>query len=149
MNFVEKSLEFRRDVRRFILGWIHPQTLTSERARVEINAELKEHWKSQSIEVYELILEIWEPDKVNVTSTDSAVKDERFIVFIDLDFAIDWIANGNMSAEAEKAVSYAESIGATRCEHLPREQVLEFKRLIGQAIVNGIRGEKEYARELS
>jgi hypothetical protein len=39
----------------------------------------------------------------------SVTKSEFFIVFIDPEFGVDWIANGEMSAEAKKAVSFVES----------------------------------------
>jgi hypothetical protein len=54
-----------------------------------------------------------------------------------------------MDEKIEIAVSYAESIGARRCKHMPREQILEFKRLIGQAIVNAFQGAIEQSKSLA
>jgi hypothetical protein len=150
MGVIDKCLEIREGVRRFVLAWVHPQELGSEKRRAELNVVLKEHWKPDSIDVYELILEIWEPDKVEKSPTEIAPKDDRFIVFIDPDFDVDWITKSNQKdAEGDKAISFAESIGARRCKHLPDEQVLELKRIVGQAIVNGIQGEWEQSYKLA
>lgn len=149
MNFVDKALHFRQELRRFVWGWVRPQILASEMARAELNRELKERWKPHSIEVYELILDTSEPNQISDPSTARESKDKRFIVFIDPDFDIDWITDCEMDAGADKSVSIAESIGARRCKHLPREQILELKRLVGQAIINGIRGETEESLKLT
>jgi len=149
MTFIEKSLRLREKLRQFILGWLDPKTLNSERARAELNAVLKKHWDPQPIEIYELILENWESNQPPPTAGTPSNPDKRFIVFIDQDLDVDWIANEDLPSDAEKCVSLAESIGARRCKHLPREQILELKRLIGQAIVNGIRGHKEESCKLA
>lgn len=141
MGLIAKSLQFREDLRQFILGWISPETLASEKARADLNNELKEHWKPRTIEAYELILENWEPDR--------STENEWFVVFIDIDLDVDWINNGKTDAESDRCISLAESIGAQRCNHLPRDQVLEFKRLVGQSIVNGINGEAKQACKLA
>jgi hypothetical protein len=149
MSLIEASFEFRGSVRRLILGWTRPQTLASEKARGELNTVLKQHWSPQPIEVYELILEHWEPI-LDVGLTQGApVKDDRFIVFIDPEFDVDWISNGPEDAETSKYISAAESIGARRCKHLPNEQILEFRRLIGQAIVDAITGNYQQSAQLS
>lgn len=148
MSFVDKSLDARNEVRRFFLGWLNPHKLALEKARIDLNVELKEHWKPRTIDVYELILENWDKE----TKDDAAGVSERdndFIVFIDQELGVDWINNSTLSPESAKCVSYAESIGAKRCEHLPQDQVLEFKRLVGQAIVSGLRGESKQSSRLA
>ena len=140
-NFVEKSLNFRQVVRRLVLGWIYPQTLASEKTREELNAELKARWKPNSVDVYELIRDTRDTEEKRDTASGNADDGDDFIVFIDTDLDVDWINNAKMDPKIEKSVSYAESIGARRCKHMPREQILEFKRLVGQAIVNAFQGE--------
>jgi len=148
MGFVNKTLRVRQELRRLFLGWFKPRMLASEDLRSELNVALKDHWKPEAIDVFELILEIWEPD--TVAPADTKATDDRFIVFIDPDLDVDWTTKSSeLGAEANKAISFAESIGARRCKHLPREQILEFKRLVGQAIVNAIRGESEQSRKLA
>jgi hypothetical protein len=150
MNLIDKSLELRQDVRRFVLGWVHPRTLALEKARKDLNAELKDHWKPDSIDVFELILEVWESDNLNGSVAVKGAEDNRFIVFIDQELDVDWITKSNeQDLEAKHSISFAESIGAKRCKHLPLDQVLEFRRLIGQAIASGIQGETDYSRKLS
>jgi hypothetical protein len=141
MNNVDRSLEFRKELRRLILGWFHPQTLASENARKALNEELKQRWKPNTIEVYELIRDTRDVEASKKTTSSDSETEYDFIVFIDTDLDIDWINNTRMDQKIEKAVSYAESIGAKRCKHMPREQILEFKRLIGQSIVIAFQGE--------
>jgi len=141
MTNVDKFLEYKQELRRLVLGCFHPQTLASENARKALNEELKERWKPYSIEVYELIRDTRDLDDNKRTTPNNSKNDDEFIVFIDTDLDVDWINNAKMDQNIEKSVSYAESIGARRCKHMPCEQILEFKRLIGQAIVNAFQGE--------
>jgi hypothetical protein len=145
MGFVEKALLFRESLRRLVLGWVSPSTLRSEKMRAELNQELKTRWPEHTIDVYELIIEL-NDRAINTDptgTTSPAVENEAYIVFIDADIDVDWIAKTDPSANACKLISYAESIGAKRCKHLPPEQALEFKRLVGQAVANGIREDGE------
>ena len=144
MALIEKSLEFRNHARRLILGWFKPSILAAERSRDELNRSVQQHWPDSPIKVYELIYENWEPPAPGTPPTQNNHSD-HFIVFIDPELAVDWINNGDANETELQCISLAESIGAKRCNHLPREQVLEFRRLIGQAIVNGIRGNAKQA----
>ena len=145
MNRVDKILELRQELRRLILGCFYPQTLTSEATRKALNEELKERWKPNTIEVFELIRESCDTDANGVTKR----KEDDFIVFIDKELDVDWINNAEIDQKLEESVSYAESIGAKRCKHMPREQILEFKRLIGQAIVNAFQGAPDLSKSLA
>ena len=149
MNIVDRTLEFRQELRRLILGWLHPQILASENARKALNDELNERWKPNTIEVFELIRESCDTNCKKETTQNNTPKEDDFIVFIDTDLDIDWINNAPMDQKIDKAVSYAESIGAKRCKHMPREQILEFKRLIGQAIVNAFQGATDQSISLA
>lgn len=148
MSFLDKTLNARMEARRFVLGWLNPRKLATEKARADLNVELNERWKPYTIDVYELILESLD-DKARKKGADSDEQDDSFLVFLDAELDVDWISKSDMSPGAAKCVSFAESIGARRCGHLPREQVLEFKRLVGQAIVNGIREEAEQSCKLA
>ncbi len=133
-SLYQKSVRFRFKLRFLWCSWFCPRTLVDERERKALNREIRGHWTGRQLRVYELIHEQWEPDQ---DSKDEA-PDERFIVFIDHELAVDWISNKNLTPEASKAVALAEAVGARRCKHLPHEQVLELKRLVGQAIVCAI-----------
>jgi len=137
MCFTDKSLEFRTRARRFILGWFKPSILAAERAREEMNASLQTHWPDSPIKVYELIHESWEPPPAVAPPPENHGSD------------IDWIHNGNGDSADLESISLAESTGARRCGHLPREQILELRRLLGQAIVNGIQGNPKLSRSLT
>jgi hypothetical protein len=148
MSLIEKSLEFRKNARRLVLGWFRPSILAAEHSRHELNLSLQKHWPDSPIQVYELIHENWE-DKATVKPPGDDHQPDNFIVFIDPALDIDWI-NDSTSTDAQlQCISLAESIGAKRCGHLPREQALEFKRLIGHAIVNGIRGDAKLSCALA
>ena len=139
---IKRSLEMRKNVRRFWLAWVSPRTLEIEDARETLNVQLKEHWKPEPIEVYELIVEDWKKPAANE-------KDKNYIVFIDLELELDWINNGEMTSDGQKACATANSIDARRCKHLPREQILELKRLVGHAMVNAITGHAEESYKLT
>lgn len=151
MSFTDKSLEFRNRARRLLLGWFKPSVLTVERCREELNRSLQKHWPDSPIKVHELIYENWDPPVPAAPGAPAAQTNgsDHFIVFIDPELNIDWINNANGDDTELECISLAESIGAKRCHHLPREQVLEFRRLLGQAIVNGIRGNPKQSRALS
>ena len=139
---IEKSIAIRKCIRRFCLAWASPRTLETEDSRQTLNNELKEHWKPQTIEVYELVLEDWKRPTANE-------KDDSFIVFIDPELDLDWINQGELTSDGQKAFAIANSIDARRCKHLPREQILELKRLVGHAMANAIIGQIEASHKLS
>lgn len=137
MNITQQAAELRSEIRQLLLCIFSPSSLEEEKARRELNQTLSKNWPRQPIQVYELIGE----------SREAPPSDTDFLVFIDDSLDIDWITEKNLSEKASECISSAESIAAKRCKHLPKEQVLEFRRMIGQAIVSGIRGnEKQSAR---
>lgn len=148
MPFTDKSLEFRSRARRFALGWFKPSVLAAEQCREELNQSLQKHWPDSPIDVYELIYENWDTPELAARAGEPKGSD-HFIVFIDPELAIDWVNNSEINDTELQCISLAESIGARRCSHLPREQVLEFRRLLGQAIVNAIRGNAKQSRDLT
>lgn len=141
MNVAEKILVLKTESRRLILGLFRPKILALEKARYDLNVEVRDHWKAYTLNVHELVYDGWDPDPSN--------EKKWFIVFIDDELAIDWVSNVEIGPEAQDCVSLAESVGARRCSHLPREQILEFRRLIGQAIVAAISGSVKQSRELT
>ncbi len=146
MNVTDWIFIKRAELRRAFWTVANPKVLETETRRAAFNKELQGHWAPQSIDVYELIWEHWETDD-KVRSENR--KDERFIVYIDPDMDIDWINNSDPGADGEKCVLIAESIGAKRCKHLPREHLLEFRRMIGHALVSGLQDQVEISKKLS
>lgn len=147
MACVDKLLEHRRALRKLLLGWFRPAILEAEAARVEMATVLRQHWTKDPIHLYELIFEQWDPP-AEQNAGQAQAESHNFVVFIDPEMDVDWIHSSSLTPASAGAVSFAESIGARRCKHLPQEQVLEFKRLIGQAIVDGIRGDSDLSHRL-
>jgi hypothetical protein len=145
MGFIEKSLSLRKDARTFILGWFNPRILAAEKTREDHNVALRAHWPDDAIDVYELIYENWEPPP----EIKAEAKKKNSIVFIDPEMGVDWISDAPIEEKAAECASIADSIGAKRCHHLPQEQILEFKRLVGQAVVNAIRGNEKQSCKLA
>lgn len=132
----------RNEVRKRILSWLRPDVLAKEQRRSEMASAVQEHWKGNGpIHLYELIREEWD-DK----EEEGVDQDSFYVVFIDEDIAIDWITQKTLSPEQSDAISHAESIGAKECKYLPKERQLEFRRLLGQAIVCAIDGNLEDSR---
>ncbi|MCF7730591.1 MAG: hypothetical protein K9N23_02845 [Akkermansiaceae bacterium] len=139
------ATRFRRKLRFLWCSWFCPQILVDERERKLLNRELRGHWPERQLQVYELIHEQWDPDE----DLDSDDTDERFIVFVDHELAIDWITKKNLSCDKSRSVALAEAVGARRCNHLPQEQVLELKRLVGQAVACSIQGNSKEAAAIT
>lgn len=140
-----KSVKIREKIRFFLLSWLRPQVLTIENERKLLNRELKSHWVDRRINVYELIHEQWETDNAK---SDQNV-DKRFIVFIDHELSIDWITKTDLDAKSTRLIAIAETVGARRSKHLPKEQVLELKRLVGQSITCAIQGDEKECQSLA
>ena len=135
-------------MRTFFLGWLRPEILVTEKFRKELNEVLQGHWKDDPIEVHELVLEQWNENVAD--GRDGEVeKSSNFIVYIDQELGVDWLAKWDLDKKPSECVSSAEAVGARRCQHLPREQVLELKRMVGQAIVSGIRGNIKQSCDLT
>ncbi len=135
----------RNQLRRFFQEIFAPQKFLAESAREKLNIQLQKRWDPHQIFVYELIRE----NRDDESAPQKKSQTPEYIVFIDIELDVDWIADGELTPEAQQAVSFAESVSAKRCEHLPKSQILEFKRLIGQAIVNGLQGAPLCCRELA
>jgi hypothetical protein len=147
MGLTENSLDFRKRARTLTLGWFRPSILEAEQLRAQLNKSVQEHWKDPSFKLHELIHEDWEPPADEKSKNGS--ESENFIVGIDPEFDVDWINDGDTSEEQGECISQAEAIGARRCRHLPPDQILELKRLIGQAVVNAITGNPKLSRSLT
>jgi hypothetical protein len=145
MDAGDKLIQFRRDARRVLLGLFKPRKLEIEEARKTLNQMLKSRWEINDTEVYELIRENHETPEEAATAMKPI---PQYVVFIDVELDVDWMAKGDLEEEANCLVTQAEAVGARRCKHLPREQVLEFKRLIGHAVVTGIRASKPNSQKL-
>lgn len=140
-----KATRLRRKLRFLWCSWFYPNAIVEDQERKALNRELRAHWPDRQLRVYELIHEQWDPDD----ELKAGEADERFIVFVDHELAVDWITKGNLNPASAKGVSAAEAVGARRCKHLPREQVLELKRLVGQSIVASIHGNSGEAKEIA
>src|SRR2546423_1506100 len=135
-GFVQQCSELRGDAWRLFLAFFRPQKLESEQFRNKLEASIQQHWLSHPLTVYELIHENWDPP----TAIPPPQPTEFFVVFINRDLDVDWVHNGTLPDDAAERVSQAEAVAARRCEHLPKDQVLELKRLVGQAIVIAMQG---------
>lgn len=140
-----KSVRWRTKLRFLWNTWFRPNLVVEERERKALNRELKGHWPDRQLHAYELVHEQWIPDE----ELRNGESDKRFVVFIDHELAIDWITNEDLTAGGGKLVAAAEAVGARRFKHLPKEQVLELKRLVGQAIVCAIQGNSKESSSLA
>jgi hypothetical protein len=147
MSFLEKSLSFRSKFRELLLGWFNPEKLNAERTRAKVSKTLQNHWGADDIQVFELIRENWEEKR---SAGELQSEDGRqYAVFIDSELDVDWITKGELPANISHAITRADAVGGTHSKHLPREQRLEFKRIVAHSIVAAIRGGLEESRELT
>jgi hypothetical protein len=118
------------------LAWFNPSILAEERCRTELNKAFKERWKIEDSETYELVHER------HSEKEEEKKKEHNFVVWIDCQFDVDWFFDGNLTQEANELTTQAEAVQARRCKHLPLDQILELKRLVGHAVVSALRGSK-------
>ena len=143
----QQILEFRSSVTDILKVCFRPKRYQQEKANREHNQHLKVHWSPEPIEVEELIYERWEEP----SSFSSESDNDNFIVFIDHALDVEWLTKPKSDPDGDqaKAVSHAEAIGSRRCKQLPRDQVLELRRILGQAITCAIQGHVEESYKLS
>ena len=146
-DFKQQILEVRAEVTDTIKAIFRPKQYQQERANREHNKHLKAHWSPEPIEVEELIYERWE----DPSSFPSKSENDNFIVFIDHVRDVEWLTEDKSDpiGDSAKAISHAEAIGSRRCKQLPRDQVLELRRILGQAITCAIQGHVEESYKLS
>ena len=133
-------MDVRSEIRKVILAWWKPAVYEEERCRVALNKAFKERWKIEDCELYELIHE-----RHNEPEDPS---EPNFIVWLDMQLDVDWLFTQNLDKEAEDLVTQAEAVQARRCKHLPLQQIVEFKRIVGHGVVSGIRGSKAATQKL-
>lgn len=146
-DFKQQMLEVRASVAATIKAIFRPKQYELERANREHNQHLKEHWSPEPIEVEELIYERWKDPNSFLSKSEN----DNFIVFIDHVQDVEWLTGDKIDPDDEsaKAISHAEAIGSRRCKQLPPDQVLELRRILGQAITCAIQGHVEESYKLS
>jgi hypothetical protein len=136
----EWSSNVRREIRRTILAWLKPSLLEEEISRDRLNTIFRERWEIEDCGIYEMVQERY-----------SAPEDPgrpNFIVWLDMQLDVDWVYKGDLADEANELVTSAEAVQARRCKHLPIEQIVEFKRIVGHAVVSGLQGSNPAAEKL-
>lgn len=146
MTLPEKLIFLRKWLRECLLAWMSPSSFEQERERERLSQEIQARWPRHNLCVHELIRESGDESD---PGHDGPTADKRFIVFVDATLDLDWVADFPLSKTTEKGIAVAEAINARRCKHLPREQVLEFRRLSGQAIVQALRDNDRLSRQLA
>lgn len=146
-NLKQQILEFRSSVSDILKVCFRPKQYQQEKADREHNQHLKAHWHPEPIEVEELIYERWK----NPSSFPSESENDNFIVFIDHVQDVEWLTGDKSDPDDDsaKAISHAEAIGSRRCKQLPRDQVFELRRILGQAITCSIQRHVEESYKLS
>ena len=146
-DFKQQILEFRSSVTDVLKVCFWPKRYQQEKANREHNQHLKAHWSPEPIEVEELIYERWEEPSSFPTESDN----DNFIVFIDHAQDVECLTKDKSDpiGESAKAISHAEAIGSRRCKQLPKDQILELRRILGQAITCAIQGHIEESYKLS
>lgn len=111
----------------------------------EVEASIRSHWPAAPIRMKHLIWERWEDAK-----PEAKADKFNFIVFIDIEGDLDWIAddeNSNEKISEEIGPTIARIMGAEArpCKHLAEKEWMSFKKMLGAAIVSALSGECESA----
>ena len=131
-----------------------------QRYKRRLQRSVQNHWKEHEILMKDLVYEDWEDDRNSGSLGREEISPKRdlpksdkenknFIVFIDQELKIDWIAEFEIGTEIIKNISYAMTIEAQPNDHLRKNHRLSFKRLIGEAVVAALKDSPDNSKSLS
>lgn len=127
----------------------HKSDKLSDLNRQKTENSIRSHWAENPISLRELIQERWEQKPAD----GSRIKKFNYIVFLDCDGDLDWIANGDYSEEQlpdgttsliAKIID-AESYPSTA---LDDNHIRSYKLMLGHAIVSALEGDRDSALSL-
>ena len=118
--------------------------------RRNIEKEVQKHWKDHQIRLTELICDCWrEPP----TDSHTLLDKYNYVVFIDIEGDLDWICNDDyteekVAPEVFTLIARIMDVEAIPCKHLGKNEWMEFKRMLGTAIVSAFEGGRDEAESL-
>lgn len=113
------------------------QLSAKRKTRILTEKEVRNHFPEYDIQLLELVREEY-PDCETLNQ-----KNHKYVVFIDIDYDVDWIACGKYETDEKEqltALSNASSLDAYPSKQFSKAHQLAFKRLIAQSIVCALDG---------
>lgn len=119
----------------------------------KIEEAVRKSWPKEEFLVEELIFHNdgtdndFQPQIDNKTKTDSPqpansslLVAKKSLIFIDKELDVDWITNYTLNQCQIDQISSVACVEAVPHKHLPREEIMIFKRILGSAILSTIEG---------
>ena len=110
-----------------------------QQALKDLQKAIRDHWPNDPIDLECLVRENWDE------SEDGKSRIYKYIVFVDKNLKIDWITADNSLDQYSSQVSRASVLESIPHDYLPKKQIIEFKKLIGEAIVSFFNGNSQEA----
>lgn len=90
---------------------------------------VQEHWPNDPIDLEYLVRESWD------VADDHKTRVYKYVVFVDKELNIDWLTADNSFDNLNSQICKAHALESIPHKHLPKDQIISFKKLIGEAIV--------------
>jgi len=137
-----------------LLNKLVPSLAEREARRTATEESIRMLWKEEPIDLEELIsledaarkrvlTSVPESERVPVSAPPEASED--YLVFIDRDLDLDYITDQPLQGQSALVAEIC-SVENLPCKHLPKSEVIAFKRILGGALTCAIEGSDEQAR---
>lgn len=119
-----------KSVLNLVGGRSSPWDENDYRQRMEVS--IRKAWPNQEIDLYQVIFHE-EPD-------DASDNGRRLTIFIDRAIDLDWLVHPNTDEAVNSELSKLTAIASIPCKHLPKEEQIAFRQMLGAAVNCAIRG---------
>lgn len=105
--------------------------------RQRMEASIRKAWPNQEIDLHQLIFHE-EPDGTSESG-------RKLTIFIDRAIDLDWLVHPNTGESANNELSKITAVSSIPCKHLPEEEQIAFRQMLGAAVSCAISGNFEEA----
>lgn len=102
-----------------------------------MEASIRKAWPNQEIDLHQVIFHE-EPDGTSAGG-------RKLTIFIDRAIDLDWLVHPNTDESVSDELSKITAIASIPCKHLPEEEQIAFRQMLGAAVNCAIRGNVEEA----
>ncbi len=107
--------------------------------RKRMEASIRKVWPDQEIDLHQIIFHE-EPDDISVGG-------RRLTIFIDRALDLDWLVHPNTDEKVSNELSRVTAVASIPCKHLPKEEQIAFRQMLGAAVNCAIRGNADEAEK--
>lgn len=105
--------------------------------RQRMEKSIRKAWPDQEIDLYQVIFHE-QPDEPSESG-------RKVTIFIDRAIDLDWLVHPNTDENANNELSKITAVASIPCKHLPKEEQIAFRQMLGAAVNCAIRGNADEA----